>query len=82
LKESNLLEGKQAGIVVIGHNWKDKQVMQTQRSALQMFGFDAPSELSMYWQATDDAMDESKKTYKHAVSQFQDDFDFDLQKTK
>ena len=45
-----------------------------------LFGFKAPADLSMYWQFTDDAMDESKKSYKQAVSQFQDDFDLRLQK--
>ena len=80
LGESNLLEDKQAGIIVIGQNWRDKQVMQTQRQVFEMFGFKSPADLSMYWQFTDDAMDESKKSYKQAVSQFQDDFDFRLQK--
>lgn len=80
LGESNLLENKDAGIVVIGFNWKDKQVMQTQRSVLEMFGFKTPAKLSMYWQFTDDATDESKQSYKAAVSQFQDDFDVRLQK--
>lgn len=80
LGESNLLENKEAGIIVIGHNWKDKQVMQTQRQVFEMFGFKSPVPMSLYWQFTDDASDETKQSYKAAVSQFQDDFDFRLHK--
>lgn len=80
LGENNLLENKEAGIIVIGQNWKDKQVMQTQRQVFELFGFKSPMNLSMYWQFTDDAMDESKQSYKAAVSQFQDDFNMRLHK--
>jgi hypothetical protein len=80
LGESNLLENKEAGIIVIGHNWKDKQVMQTQRQVFEMFGFKSPVPMSLYWQFTDDASDETKQSYKAATSQFQDDFDFRLHK--
>jgi multimeric flavodoxin WrbA len=78
LKENNIVEGKVAGIVVIGQNWNGKQVVDTQKKVLDFYGFEAPEELSFNWQYTDDVVDETQKSYKAAPSAFEKSFDLKL----
>jgi multimeric flavodoxin WrbA len=74
LGEDNIVENVEAGIVVIGQNWNDQVVMQTQKNVLTMYGFKVPEELSLFWQYTTDINDESKKSYKEAPYAFQEAF--------
>jgi multimeric flavodoxin WrbA len=74
LNEDNLLENIDAGIVVIGQNWNDQNVMQTQKNVLTLYGFKVPEELSLFWQYTNDINDETNASYKEAPYAFQEAF--------
>jgi hypothetical protein len=39
LGEDNILDGKDAGIILIGHNWRGTEVLETQKIVLEYFGF-------------------------------------------
>jgi len=76
LKESNLLEEKEAGVVVVGQNWNASKAVSLEKDVLKFFGFKTPSPLFFSWQFLKDANDESSKSYKEAYSAFLKEFDF------
>ena len=78
LEENNIIEGKEAGIVVIGQNWNGTAVLDTQKKVLDFYGFNVPDELSFSWQYTDDALDETQESYKKAPEAFAKAFDINL----
>jgi len=75
LGESNILKDKDAGIIAIGHNWRGKQVIDTQKDTLSFFGFNVPEEISWNWQYTNDEYDETKISYKKSIKTFNETFD-------
>lgn len=75
LDESNLLEGKQAGIILTGHNWRVGGEVDKQKQVFEFFGFDVPAELSFYWQWTHDANDETLEGYKRDTIDFHSTYD-------
>lgn len=74
LGETNLLEGKEAGICLVGHNWRGQEVLECQKKVLSYFGFAIPEWLSFNWQWTEDSTDESKSGYKQDRKDFLSDF--------
>jgi multimeric flavodoxin WrbA len=78
LEEDNIIEGKDAGIVVIGQNWNGTAVLDTQKKVLDFYGFNVPDELSFNWQYTDDTLDETQESYKKAPEAFEKSFDIKL----
>jgi multimeric flavodoxin WrbA len=78
LEEDNIVKGKVAGIVVVGQNWNGTQVLDTQKKVLEFYGFEVPDELTFNWQYTDDALDETQKSYKAAPKAFEKAFDMKL----
>jgi hypothetical protein len=64
------LRNLEAGMVLFGQNWKDAQVLKTQRQNFKWFGWKTPAPLSFYWQYTRDAEDESPESYLDAVEEF------------
>ena len=80
LEENNIVEGKVAGIVVIGQNWNGVNVVDTQKKVLDFYGFEVPKELSFNWQYTQDIADETQKSYKAAPVAFEKTFDLKLNK--
>ena len=74
LGEENVLQGVEAGIVLVGHNWNGEVVLETQRRVLSFFGFDVPANLSFGWQWTQDEGDETQEGYKADPKDFGDDF--------
>jgi len=74
LEEENIVEGKEAGCVVIGQNWNSEQVMETQKQVYEFYGFEVPDELSFYWQYTQDILDESQDSYEEAPKKFSEIF--------
>lgn len=72
LKETNPVKGKEAGLIVLGHNWRGKEVVSQQKDILEMFGFKTPDELFFNYQWTSDMYDETMDGYK------KDSTDFDL----
>jgi len=63
LKEDNLLVNKDAGIVILGHNWNGENTLKTQMDVLRFYGFRVPESLSFNWQWTDDSSDETAEGY-------------------
>ncbi|MBI2103072.1 flavodoxin family protein [Candidatus Woesearchaeota archaeon] len=73
LGQKNMAEGINAGIIVIGQNWRGKEVLGTQKKVLQFYGFNVVNALCWNWQYTPDSADESKASYKDAMHQFRKD---------
>lgn len=71
LGEKNTVKGIQAGLIVIGQNWKVAESLETQKKVLEFFGFDTPEDLFIGWQYTRDANDESPESYKNAPDTFE-----------
>jgi multimeric flavodoxin WrbA len=82
LEEENILEGVEAGCVVIGQNWNEEEVMRTQMQVYEFYGFQVPPELSFNWQFTKDAMDETQASYKAAPGAFEMTFRMALKGAK
>ena len=76
LNESNLLEGKEAGIIAIGHNWNGEEAVKLEKEVLSFFGFKTPDILSFNWQWSKNKNDESKSGYKKDFSDFLKEFNF------
>lgn len=74
LGESNILKGKEAGIICTGQNWRGKEVVDTQKKVLEFYGFKTPEELSWNWQYTKDASDETQASYRQASKVFAEIF--------
>lgn len=73
LKESNIVKDISAGIILTGQNWNGSNVIDTQKQVLKFYGFDLPDDISWNWQYTNNSNDESKESYKKAITEFQDD---------
>lgn len=73
LGESNILKDKDAGMI-IGQNWNGSRVIDTQKDIFNHFGFNVPAEISWNWQYTEDKYDETKNSYKKAITTFNDTF--------
>jgi multimeric flavodoxin WrbA len=73
LKESNIVKDICAGIILTGQNWNGVNVVETQKQVLKFYGFDVPNDISWNWQYINNANDETKESYKKAVTEFQDE---------
>jgi len=71
LKEDNIVENIDAGIIAIGQNWNGETVIETQKKVLDFYGFKVPEELSFNWQYTKDVSDETQESYKKALGTFE-----------
>jgi hypothetical protein len=60
----------EAGMVLFGHNWNDRQVLATQKKNFGWFQWKTPAALSFYWQYTARAEEESQASYRDARAQF------------
>jgi multimeric flavodoxin WrbA len=74
LGESNLLEGKLAGLVLTGHNWNVGTEIEKQKQVLRFYGFEVPNDMSFYWQWTTDVTEESPEGYKRDPIEFEDTY--------
>jgi hypothetical protein len=66
------LKKLEAGIVLFGQNWNDAAVLKIQQQNFRWFGWKAPKSLSLFWQYTRDAEDESAESYLGAVAEFEE----------
>lgn len=73
LEGDQIVKGKIAGCVVLGHNWNAENIMETQMQVYRWYGFEVPRECSFCWQWTSDVTDESEEGYE------QDHIDFDAE---
>jgi multimeric flavodoxin WrbA len=74
LGEENFISDIQAGCVVFGQNWNAENVLETQKQVYKFYGFEAPDELSFYWQYTQDILDETQESYQEAPKAFAKEF--------
>jgi multimeric flavodoxin WrbA len=70
LREKNPVKDKEAGIIVMGHNWKGLEVLENEVSVLKYFGFKTPKQLSFNRQWTNDPTDETNSGYKKDLKDF------------
>jgi multimeric flavodoxin WrbA len=82
LEDINVVEGIDAGCVIIGQNWNGDQVLETQKQVYEFYGFNVPEEISFSWQFTDDAEDESQESYKEAPASFGKEFEISITRLK
>jgi hypothetical protein len=64
------LEGLEAGMVLFGHNWRDAQILETQRQNFRWFGWKTPAALSFALQYARTASVESPESYLGAIREF------------
>jgi hypothetical protein len=66
------LKGLEAGMVLFGHNWNARRVLETQKRNFEWFGWKTPEALSFAWQYTDDEDEESPQSYLGAIEEFRE----------
>lgn len=71
LGEENSIKDIQAGLVLVGQNWRVSESLELQKSVLEYFGFKITDSLFMGWQYTRDMLDESPASYKNATETFE-----------
>ena len=77
LGETNIIKDISCGLIVVGQNWRGKEVIDVQKQVLTFFGFDVKDELCWNWQYTDNSKDETKESYKKSGKKFNETFDLD-----
>ena len=82
LEDINVVEGIDAGCVIIGQNWNEAQVLETQKQVYEFYGFNVPDEISFGWQFTSDSNDERQKSYKEAPGAFGKEFEISITRLK
>ena len=75
--QKNVLAGIDAGLICIGQNWNEENVLATQTQVLKFFGFKVPTELSWFWRYTRDSGDESRRSYQAAFAKFAEEFEIE-----
>lgn len=74
LGEKNVLENIDAGLILVGQNWRGAEVLETQQEVLKFFGFRVQPQLCWNWQFTQNAQDETDESYKDAAITFRETF--------
>jgi len=82
LEDINIVEGIDAGCVIIGQNWNESEVLETQKQVYEFYGFNVPDEISFSWQFTQDSNDERQKSYKEAPAAFGKEFEISITRLK
>lgn len=77
LGESNLLENISCGLILVGQNWRGKEVLDVQKQVLTFFGFDVKDELCWSWQYTTNSKDETQGSYKKSGKDFNQTFELE-----
>jgi hypothetical protein len=66
------LKELEAGMVLFGHNFNTKSVLETQKQNFEWFGWKTPEALRFAWQYTDDEDEESPESYLRAIEEFRE----------
>lgn len=74
LGEDNLLAEKSAGFVIVGQNWRAKDIVQIEKGVLEYYGFKIEDELFWHWQFGNDSHEEDDATYQNAAHAFHETF--------
>jgi len=78
LDGENTVKDIQAGLVLLGQNWRVQESLDVQRDVLKFYGFRIEDSLFMGWQYTRDVSDETEESYKQAPVTFQDSWNMKL----
>ncbi len=70
LGEKNILGKIHAGIIIVGQNWRGKNVLEVQTKVLDYFGFNVQQNLCWNWQYLQNADEESNQSYIDGVKKF------------
>jgi len=70
LRETNLLENIDCGVISVGHNWNGKEAIELEKKVLTFFGFNVVDNLCWSYQWTNDYKDESLKGYRNDSKDF------------
>lgn len=81
LEGDNIVKDIDSGIIVVGHNWRVKEIIEVEKNVLSFFGFNTPSSLSWGYQYTSDANDETAESYAKTVKVFERIYGFKLNLT-
>ena len=81
LGEKNIVKDIDAGFILVGHNWREKEIVEVEKQVLDFFGFKTPKELFWGYQFTKDANDETEKSYEKTVGVFERLYGFKLNRT-
>ncbi len=73
LGEENILKEIDAGLIVIGHNWRGSEILDAQKQVHGFFGFKTPDALYWNWSYTNPE-DESNASYVDAGKAFRETF--------
>ncbi len=73
LGEANILGNIDVGLIVIGHNWHGKHIINAQKEVLRAFGFRVIDALFWNWQFTS-PYDETNASYQKAFKVFKKTF--------
>lgn len=74
LGESNILANIEAGIILIGQNWRGDDILSIEKQVLSFFGFRVENRLCWNWQFTHTTSDESNESYLAAAKRFEEMF--------
>jgi hypothetical protein len=75
LGERNVVKDIESGFIFIGHNWRNKEVIDLQRQVHEFYGFKPVNELYFGYQFTADIYDESKDGYREDAHSLDNIFD-------
>ena len=67
LGERNVVKGIESGFIFTGQNWNGAEVVKTQKKVHEFYGFKPAHDLYFNWQYTEDALDESRDSYRDAA---------------
>lgn len=81
LGEDNVVKNIDSGIILIGHNWRVKEIIEVEKKVLSFFGFKTPGPLSWGYQYTSDPNDETARSYEKTVKAFEKRYGFRLNLT-
>lgn len=70
LGENNIVGEIAAGCIFVGHNWRGKEVVETQKEVLKFFGFNVKNELCWNYQYSIDSLNESVAGYTKDAEDF------------
>lgn len=74
----NTVKDIQAGLILLGQNWRVQESLEVQRDVLKFYGFKIEDPLFIGWQYTLDVEDETEESYKQAPITFQDAWNMKL----
>lgn len=72
--EKNTIKNIYAGLICIGQNWNEDNVIKTQKQVLKFFGFKIDENLFWSWQYTHNILDEDNDSYLKAPIKFKKTF--------